>query len=212
MLAWAFKKNQYGKRRIVKGSVAEYLQKNYGVSGAVCVKEKLLTGAKPLLQEDYGVNNCCSITSITAVLNDSGFAKSQSPIAKDTFDKVYKNARLFFFGRRGTNPFMIKPIFDRTLKTYGQRGHTGFAAVKGIGVRFNAIEKRIDSGTPLVFSLLWDGNGFYKDHTMLIVGVAVYRANGKHYRFLLLHDNWAKTVSYLDYDRLPPVCSVNWYK
>ncbi|MBO7402405.1 MAG: hypothetical protein J6U10_05390, partial [Lachnospiraceae bacterium] len=64
-------------------------------------------------------------------------------------------------------------------------------------------------GTPLVFSLLWDGLGFYKDHTMLIVGYAVYRTGATNHRFLLLHDNWMKTVSYLDFDRLPPICSIN---
>ncbi len=212
MFAWLLKKNKYGKRRIVKENVDEYLLKNYGVTGASCTREKVLSGFVPLLQDDYGVNNCCSITSITAALMNTGITKNESPTAKETFDRVHKNAKLFFFGKRGTNPFMIKPIFDRTLRQAGKPGHTGFGFVKGLGVRFTDIEKKINAGTPLVFSLLWDGNGFYKDHTMLIVGVAVYRAKGKDHRFLLLHDNWAKTVSYLDYDRLPPVCSVNWYR
>ena len=203
------RKNNYGKRRIVKETVEEYLNKNYGAEKVSLVKEKCLD-MKPLLQDDYGVDNCCSITSITSVLFNSGVAKSTSPIAKDAFDKVHKNAKLFFFGKRGTNPFLIKPIFDRTLKQYGARAHTGFGFVKGIGVRFNGIRKKIDAGIPLVFSLLWDGLGFYGDHTMLIVGYAVYSADGKQHRFLLLHDNWAKTVSYLDFDRLPPVCSINW--
>ena len=203
------KKNNYGKRRITKESVEEYLKKNYEAEAPVLIKEKCLD-LQPLLQDDYGVNNCCSITSITAALMNTGITGNESPIAKETFDRVHKNAKHFFFGKRGTNPFMIKPIFDRTLKQYGARAHTGFGFMKGLGVRFSDIEKKINAGTPLVFSLLWDGLGFYSDHTMLIVGYAVYSDKGKNHRFLLLHDNWAKTVSYLDFDRLPPVCSVNW--
>ncbi|MBP5183856.1 MAG: hypothetical protein J6113_01970 [Lachnospiraceae bacterium] len=234
MLAWLLKRNKYGKRRIVKETVDEYLLKNYGVKDAVCTKEKVLGGFAPLLQNDYGVDNCCSIASITSAIYHTGalsgsgkkgrpdsVAKNENaegprantvaaPLAKDVFDKVYKNAKLFFFGKRGTNPFLIKPIFDRTLRQSGQRGRTGVAFVKGVGVRFAPITKLIDRGVPLVFSLLRDGNGFYGDHTMLIIGYAVYETGGEKHRFLLLHDNWAKTVSYLDYDRLPPICSVNW--
>ncbi len=239
MFTWLFKRNKYGKRRILKENVDEYLLKNYGVTGASCIREKVLSGFVPLLQDDYGVNNCCSIASITSALYHTGAlssntdkkahpgtdvtaasagtrtkndapAETRAPLAKDVFDRVYKNAKRFFFGKRGTNPFMIKPIFDRTLRQAGRSAHTRVAFVKGVGVRFARITKLIDKGIPMVFSLFRDGNGFYGDHTMLIVGYAVYSAGGKQHRFLLLHDNWAKTVSYLDFDRLPPVCSINW--
>ena len=203
-----FVKDKYGKRRIVKENVSEYVKTVYGADDAKCLIERTIPGLQPLLQEDFGVDNCCSLASVSSALVYDGAGKEPRAV----FDTVYGNAKKLFFGRRGTNPFMIKPIFDMTLKKLGKKPGTGAAFVKNVGVRFGKIMALIDSGTPVVFSLLTDGRGFYKDHTMLIAGYAVYYAGGKEHRFLLLHDNWMKTVSYLDFDRLPFICSMNWCK
>ena len=51
-----------------------------------------------------------------------------------------------------------------------------------------------------------DGRGYYKDHSVTIIGAEEYEQG----RFLLVLDNWHETVSLIDYDKLWIISSINW--
>jgi len=59
---------------------------------------------------------------------------------------------------------------------------------------------------PLVLNLWKDGRGYYKDHSVVIIGAEEYEKA----RFLLVLDNWHETVSLIDFDKLCIISSINY--
>ena len=57
-----------------------------------------------------------------------------------------------------------------------------------------------------------DGRNYYSNHSVLIVGYREYPLNNskKAIRFLIVQDNWNKNVSFIDYDKLSIVSSINY--
>ena len=64
----------------------------------------------------------------------------------------------------------------------------------------------LSRGIPLVLNLWEDGRGYYHDHSVTVIGAEEY----EQARFLLVLDNWHRTVSLIDYDKLWIISSVNW--
>jgi hypothetical protein len=125
------------------------------------------------------------------------------------YAEIEKIAKKFFYnGDFGTLPFFIRSIMK---KAYGARIAKA-AYLKCVGFNQHTIMNLIDKNIPVILSVFNDGRSFYVSHSITIVGYKTFNINGKILCFFMVYDNWAKTISYVDYEVLSPVSSINYYK
>lgn len=150
---------------------------------------------RALLQDDYGERLDCTLTSMACIFGEEYYAEIER-IAK----------RYGYNGeKRGTNPLVVQRIMQVFMKAHKLKGRPCSAYGKGIGWNYATIERLIGGGTPVILNLWTDGRGYYKDHSVTIVGYEEY----EHGRFLLVYDNWYKGTSMIDYEKLSVVSSIN---
>lgn len=202
--------NSFNKKRIDADNIQKYMMETYpelsvftkGISG------KRVASVPALLQKDYGGANDCTLTSMTAFIM---FLK-QATFANDIYKVIESLAKQYgYTGSKGTNPFLIKRIFDSALIALKINRETKARFIKNIGYNFNLIKQIIDAGTPIILSMYSDGRNYYSNHSVLIVGYREYPLNNnkKAMRFLMVQDNWNKEVSFIDYDKLSIISSIN---
>lgn len=164
-----------------KGELAEYI-----------------ANARCLLQKNYGEDYDCTLTSLAAIFGDEHYdlieahAKKHGYVGKTT----------------GTNPLKVKAIMQGVVKDIGIDGVCRSRYGKGFGFSWYTIGELLKRGHHVVLNIYQDGRGYYKNHSVLIVGIARY---GSH-RLLAVHDNWNEGVSYVDYDKMCLISSINWYE
>ncbi len=157
---------------------------------------KRINAGKPLLQNDYGQKNNCTITSLSYLFGPSHYGLIES-IAK----------RFGYCGeKRGTNPFVIRWIMRNMLRKRRQPERARAAYGKGIGVMWEKCVALSEASVPFLLNLHKDGRGHYSNHTVTVIGYAEFE-NG---RFLVVYDNWVREESLIDYDKLSVFCSINW--
>lgn len=195
---------------INKNNLSEYLRSKYGEGYKANLEgsNRLINYVTPLLQEDYGLAGDCTITSMTCILE----YLYHRPIQEiydivEAIDKKYG-----YNGSFGTIPLLINRIFKQAEKQLGVNSvkwSSGY--IKGLGFSFGTIVQQINLQHPLILSISNDGRGYYKSHSVTVVGYMVFRVNGKLQRFLRLQDNWNKEQTYLDFECLNRLCSINYY-
>lgn len=170
------------------------LRQEYPDLGAV-IHSRINAGV-PLLQNEYGQKNNCTITSLSYLFGPANYNLIEA-IAK----------RFGYRGeKRGTNPFVIKWIMRNMIRERRQPQRARAAYMKGVGVTWRKCVALSDASISFLLNLHRDGRGHYSDHTVTVVGYAEYE-NG---RFLVVYDNWAREESLIDYDKLSVFCSINW--
>lgn len=168
------------------------------------IKEKYIIGMtpkgtekKPLLQKNYGLPYDCTLTSLAFIFGEKYYSDIEA-IAK----ALGYNGETY-----GTNPITVRTIMTRVMKLAGIKGTAKSAYLKSIGFTWKSLKKLLNNNTYILLNLWKDGRGYYSNHTVTIIGYAEYSNN----KFLLVYDNWTTTISYIDYDKLSNVCSINYY-
>lgn len=162
------------------------------------IKDCCNLGGKSLLQADFDGKNDCTLTCLTFLFG----VKYHEDIVRIAKTYGYDG------DKNGTNPLTIKAIMSKAMKIAGVNGTAKSAYGKGIGYKWNNIKVLLKSGVYAILNLWDDGRNYYHNHSVTIVGFAEYE---KH-RFLLVFDNWSKGVSYIDFDKLSVISSINYYK
>ena len=181
-----------GKKRLWKNNLSlEY--PDLGSGNEVVIREK-----SGLLQKNYGLPLDCTLTCLAFMFGEQHY---------DTIENIAET--LGYDGNKsGTYAFTIKAIMRRVMKSVGVSGVCKSAYCKGIGYTWKRIKGLIDNNHYIVLSMSDDGRGYYKSHSVTIIGYAEYR---KH-RFLVVYDNWNTTPSYIDYNKMCMIASINWYE
>ena len=186
----------FEKQRLYDNNIEKYA----GQSGLT--KLKIVPGIQSLLQNDYGEANDCTLTSITCVIK----WMRPSLNINDIYNKVEQTARRYGYkGNRGTPSLVIKSLYQNIINAFNLKKKVHSRYLKDIGYGFNYIKKEIDEFQPVVLNLWKDGRDFYKNHTVLIIGYLEIAEK----RFLAIYDNWYHGVSYIDYDKLSLVSSID---
>ena len=159
---------------------------------------------KPLIQDDYGEDNDCSLVSILTILNYK-FANLDLNHWYSIVERLAK--KYFYTGDNGTLPFFINSIMKRVAPEYNS--HARY--LKNIGFNFNTIKKQLDQDNPVIISMMNDGRNFYKNHSVVAIGYNVYKIDNRPIRMLAIYDNWSREVRYMDYERLSMITSINYY-
>lgn len=162
---------------------------------------KLVSKIPCLLQNDYGKDNDCTLTSITAIVKYYNPTKDVELI----YNRVEAIAKTRgYTGWYGTPNLTITSIYNKALSDFNlNKKAQGFYG-KGIGYSFNKIQNEVNQNHPILLNLWKDGRNYYKNHSVLIVGYLI--AGDK--KFLAIYDNWDYGVSYIDYDKLSIVSSI----
>ncbi len=147
-----------------------------------------------LLQKDYGYDNDCTLTSISALIK---YYKPNQDI-NTIYNGVEKNAKKIGYSKLGTPIFIIGLICRKALWYFNISKIVHRHFFKNIGYSFDQIQSEVDQNHPILLNLWNDGRDYYTRHSVLIVGYLI--ANNK--RFLAVYDNWNYEVSYIDYDKL----------
>lgn len=149
-----------------------------------------------LLQNDYGEDNDCTITSLSCVFGEAYYGDIERIAKKYGYDGQ----------KRGTNPLTIKKITSELMKENCMPGVAHSAYGKALGWSFGTVKKNIDAGIPMLLNMWSDGRGYYSNHTVTIIGYEEYQRG----LFLLVFDNWHHGVAMIDYKKLCVISSLNW--
>lgn len=183
-------------QRIYKNNIQQY------INHEPFILNKIIPFVPILLQNDYGEASDCTLVSLTSLI------KFLLPnlIVQDIYKNVEKIAKSYGYNGAtyGTPNLVIKSIINKTFQFYNIPQKAKSYYLKNIGFDYEDIKFKIDSNRPVILNLWKDGRNYYKNHTVLITGYCYT----EHYKLLIIHDNWFNTVSYLDYNKLSNICSI----
>lgn len=193
--------------RITKNNLKKYLNETYGDHPIQLCSKKQLDNFIPLLQNDYGEANDCTLTSMTAII----FYLSEQKLAiKDIYTAVEKFAKKYGYrGNRGTPYITIRKIFQLALANFKMPTAYG-KYLKNIGYKFSDIRAEIGKCNPIILSLDNDGKNYYDNHSVVIVGYELYKINNKDVPMLIIYDNWARSIAYIDYNKMSRLSSIHY--
>lgn len=188
-------------KRLTSSNIKKYVENTYG-SGAVEITKKYFLDFPPLLQKDYGGKNDCTLTCMTAIIHYITKRKNKATSIYDDVEKIAK--KHFYHSALGTSYFTIRTIFNKALKMYcTQKAEVGY--LKNAGYNQNTIVSQIDKNNPLILTMVSDGLGYYKKHSVTVIGYSVYSVNNEKKIFLRIYDNWNRDIGYLDYEKISSV-------
>lgn len=157
---------------------------------------------KPLLQNDYGEEKDCSLTSITAC---TAFLLHRSDI-NHIYSITEHTAHLWGYSgtEHGTFSVTIKPIWEQVFEACGQPKKVAARFFKGIGYNLNTIQEQLTKGNPVVLSVVKINKTSYKNHTITIVGFEDEK--------LFIYDNWSKILRQINYKDISFNSSINFMR
>lgn len=170
------------------------LKTEYPNLGNCTARKRLFLSS--LLQDDYGEDNDCTITSLSCIFGEMHYSDIERIARKYGYDGQ----------KSGTNPLMIKRITSEFMREKQMSGTARSAYGKSIGWSYRTAKRLIDNGVPVLLNLFDDGRGYYHNHTVTIIGYEQYQRGV----FLLIYDNWHHGVTMIDYKKLCMISSINW--
>lgn len=151
---------------------------------------------KGLLQKNYGKRLDCTLTSLACIFGEQYYGDIEKIALRYGYDG----------DKKGTNPLVVKAITKEFMRRWDVPGKAKSAYGKGVGWTWHTVKDIVSRDIPLVLNLWKDGRGYYKDHSVVIIGAEEYEKA----RFLLVLDNWHETVSLIDFDKLCIISSINY--
>lgn len=185
--------------RINLSNLKLYLSFVYKTDNIKLLEKSVIEHISSYLQNDYGLEGDCSITSIATLIS---FLEQKN--FDNVYNKVETEAKRFFYKGKGTIPFFIKFIASNSSdnKKFQDR------YIKNFGFRFSTIKNLINDKKPIILSLFNDGRNYYKNHTVLIVGYEIWQVGHKKRKMLIIYDNWTSSYSYIDYNKLSKISTI----
>ena len=126
---------------------------------------------------------------------------------QDIYNIVEKIAQKYLYtSNRGTSFIFVNNILNKSLQYFNIQHQAQSAYLKNICYNFEEIKNSINNNLPVLLNISNDGRNYYKNHTVLIVGY--YELN--HIKMLAVFDNWTTQMSYVDYNKLSIISSINY--
>lgn len=197
------------KGLINNNNLLEYLKKKYNVDNIQkSIKVNQLIDMQPLVQDDYGDDNDCTLTAITTILTHYC---NKTP--EEIYAVVVKFGRkLGYNAKAGTNPLVMRTLMNLAAKELGVKKTAAVRYGKNVSYNFAGIKKHIDANRPMMLSIFKDGRNFYNDHSITVIGYGEYQIDNKRKaRMIKVYDNWYREVAYVDYDLLCVFSSIHYY-
>ena len=154
-------------------------------------------------QDNYGEDNDCTLTSLTAVID---FYLAHTKPVTEVYTAIESIARKYgYTGKKGTNPCFIRSIFNDAISKFCLLPNTKTSVryFKGVGFTYETICNQIDKCNPIIMNV-WKA-GKYNSHTITIIGYD--RTN----KTLMVADNWTLRPQVLRWDDVGFICSINYW-
>ena len=183
-------------------NLAQYIKTLYGSQTLKFIQGKRLL-FQPFLQDDYGKDNDCTLTSIASILHYYDYGEMDF-----LYPKVEKIAEQYFYNgdTYGTIPIFINKIFSKAADR-----KTTSKYLKSIVFNFKTIQNLIDNNIPVLLNLHDDGVDNYENHSVVIFGYTVHKIdNNKEIYTLLIYDNWSKEINWIIYNKLSIISSISY--
>lgn len=203
----------YDRMRIISDTAEPYLLNEFPQYNKIKRIKKHTIEMTPFLQSHYGdpgdgdCTLCSIMTQVYYFLNgkydDNTIYNFIRPLAK----------KYFFTNQYGTIPIFAQTIFNQTLKNFGLKRRVRSFYFKNIGYNIKFIKKQLDKNIPILFSIFKDGRNYYTSHSITIIGYETFRLEKsglapKNVDMLIVYDNWSKTQSYVDYNKVSTISSI----
>lgn len=194
--------------RIVKSNIDIYVKNTYGeIQNRDSYR---IYGVVALLQNDFEGDEDCTLSSITELTR---FYKYSGEDTYITYNNIKNIAKKFCYtDNYGTLSLTITSILNKVNQLYNISKKGKGAYLKGIGFNIKTIISNINQRTPMILNMLNDGRGYYKNHSVTIIGYSDFIVNNKHIYMLELHDNWSPISTFVDYQKLSFISSINYCK
>lgn len=153
-------------------------------------------------QDNYGEDNDCTLTSLTAVID---FYLAHTKQVPEIYTTVENTARKYgYTGIKGTDPWFIRRLFNELLrKFYFTNNKTSVRYFKNMGFTYETICDQIDKCNPVIMNV-WNA-GKYHNHTITVIGYD--RTN----KTLTVADNWGVRPQVLRWSDIGFICSINYW-
>ena len=186
--------------RLQATNLQNYINSKYPGAEYICARTMFY---RPYyLQKDFGGLNDCTLMSISYAYKMAYPNKDINAI----YNKVEAAAKKFFYNDKiGTIPFFINNIISKAFNINSQG-----KLVKNVGFNPSTIIKALEKGKIVILSMFSDGNNYFKNHSVSVVGYKKYKHNGRYIYFFEVRDNWNSFSSYVDYQTMSCVSSINY--
>ena len=201
--------NPYDLQRLTDKNIQNYILSSYFNYDNISLKSVNQLAIQPFAQHHFEENGI--ITSIAmCVYHYCSRSYDISVIynAVESIAKKYHN-----------NPLFTKIIYEEALD-YFKIPHKKIKSkyINHIGFNYNTIKQQINQQNPVILYLFTDNRGYYKSHTLTIVGYIEFNLfdnfarsiinQNKVKRMLLVYDTWTEETSYLDSDIISPISCI----
>ncbi|MCR4909463.1 MAG: hypothetical protein K5985_11590 [Lachnospiraceae bacterium] len=175
-----------------------YMKEHYG-NEALCIDpgKSLDVNSETMLTISGRSTKNCSLVAITRLLFYYKEKQGLTGIKGDIFE-IYREVeeigkRYGYRDKRGTNPVKIDNITKEAFRRYGYK-----AKCRGVySWEFETeVKQEIDESRPVIMNL---ARGYYKDHTISVVGYSVWQAGNKKLPVIKVVDGWNGGYYYIDY-------------
>ena len=194
--------------RIAASNVNKYVQDKYGEIQNKISNEIL--GLCALLQNDFEGQNDCTLISATEITRFYSVHYYPEKVVYDTVKTVA--IKYGYAGWHGTFSITVNKIVNKINQMYNIPKKSKSGYLKGIGYSIKTIMDNINNKIPMILNMSNDGRGYYKNHSVTVVGYNDYTVKGKHIYMLRIHDNWTNQDSFIDYQKLCLISSLNYCK
>ena len=206
-------KETLNKVRLDIRNIDEYLAERYMPGATVTTYEQNRLNMRALLQNDYGAEKDCSLTSITTLID---YHIRHGREIQEIYDKVEAIAKTHKYNGEtyGTASLTIKKILGEAYTSFGITKPAKEKLFKNLGYDYTFIKTRIDTNTPLILTMWNDGRDYYVNHSVTVIGYRTFLLEKDGKRLLrptlMVYDNWFRTTGYLDFTRLGVISSINY--
>ena len=190
--------------------VAAYLGSRYDGSWSCVARREIRDAGEALLMDDFrpGIG-CCSITALTYVFDYYRRVNLMRTIPADLpelFAAVEAQAihHGYSLAKGRTNPLRIGSIVRKTWRQFNMRGF-------GHSVLFPtaaSLIQMIDNNQPALLNIAF---GFYRRHTVALVGYQIWQSTGsgrpRNRLFLKVFDGWSRSERLIDFTAITRPCS-----
>lgn len=179
----------------------DFYIKNY-YEGAELIDENILSLPNFTIKDLTNDRNSCSLVSLTRIINYY--------FPNLSLEEIY-NYIIIFARKRGyheecgTFPNFISEI----AKSYFKFKKIP-AKCRGIYFSnfYSHIKNEIDNKRPVIMNI---GAGFYKNHTLNVIGYRIYKYKSLKIKILEVLDGWSREIRYLDYSALKGLLNEPFY-
>lgn len=194
-------------QRLYATNLPTYVQETYGQ--VKDVKKQSISGIVPFLQRTFEGRSDCTLTSILTICKFYNLTINNL----ECYNFIKNIAKKYFYTDDfGTIPLFINKIIKPVFKQYNIYYISKSKYLKNIGWNINHIIKYINSGNPIILSIYTDNRNYYKNHSVVCKGYINYiTEDNKNHYFLEIFDNWNYTNSYIDYEKLSTISSINYF-